>query len=286
MAYFYTKIYRKRLIFDPIVSIYATEVYEQKILSSSSIKARLMFLYEKIAFKLSDHILATTEEFKQFYCELFSIPPSRISVLPVGGKLRKINQSISESKGNKFNVVYWGNFLPQHGLEYVLQSAKILEDYNDISFTLIGSGFSQNNMRKLAKKLGLSNVKFTGYLEEAKFIEEISRADVILGFFRKGGRASRSIGNKVFEGLALRKAVITEDSTAIQRYFLHKKELYLVEPENPCELANAIMELKNDPKLRIQIAESGYKCLKEKFSEKRIVERLKDILHKIFEGGC
>lgn len=284
LAWFFSQIYRKRLIFDPIVSQYSTRVYETKTLAESSLKAKLIFLHEKLAFKLSDHILATTEESKQFYCKLFSLPQDKISVLPVGGEVENENRDRQPdiNSSNSFNVVYWGNFLPQHGMEYIIQAASILDqDGVDVSFTLIGTGFHQERMKRMCEGLGLSNVKFTGYLPDAEFREEISRADVVLGFFGKSGRAFRSIGNKVFEGLSLRKPVITEASPAIQRYFSHKKELYFVEPANSEELANAILELKSDPVLRKQIAKNGYRCLKENFSEKRIGEQLMKILSAI-----
>jgi len=279
IVYIYSRIFRKKLIFDPITSYYATIVYEQGLIKKSSIKAKLVLLYERIGFKLPDCILATTEEFKYFYSELFSLPLDRISVLPVGGESIICACSNNSGKGNKFRVTYWGGFLPQHGLECVLQAAKILEKSTDIIFTMVGSGFDWERVRKLSTKMNLSNVKFTGYLPSAKFKEEISEADVVLGFFRKGGRASRSIGNKVFEGFALKKPVITGDYPAIRRYFSHRKTLYTVEPENPAELAKGILELKNNPGLRKQIAQNGYEHFKKNFSEQKIGERLKHILH-------
>ncbi len=281
LVYLYSRIFRKKLIFDPITSYYATRVYEQGLIKKSSIKAKLVLLYEKMGFKLPDRILATTEEFKHFFSKLFSLPLDRVSVLPVGGELVTRACSDNPSEGDTFRVTYWGGFLPQHGLECVLQAAKILEKNTDIMFIMVGSGFAWERMRKLSIKMNLSNVKFTGYLPSVKFTEEISRADVVLGFFRKGGRASRSVGNKVFEGFALKKPVITGSYPAIRRYFSHKETLYMIEPENPNELAKGILQLKNSPKLRRQIAQNGYDCLKEKFSEQKIGERLKNILHTI-----
>ena len=108
MAWFYSHIYRKKLIFDPIILKYSTRVYETKTLAESSLRAKLISLHEKFAFKLSDYILATTEEFKQFYCKLFSLPEDRIFVLPVGDEVEDENRDwqpdVSRSSG--FNVVY------------------------------------------------------------------------------------------------------------------------------------------------------------------------------------
>jgi len=281
LVYLYSRIFRKKLIFDPITSYYATRVYEQGLIKKSSTKAKLLLLYERIGFNLPDRILAITEEFKHFYSKLFSLPLDRISLLPIGGELVTPAPSDNPSKENKFRVTYWGNFLPQHGLEYILRAAKILEKNTDIIFIIVGSGFAWERIRKLTVKMNLSNVKFPGYFRSTKLREEISRADVVLGFFRKGGRASRSIGNKVFEALALKKPVITGSYPAIRRHFSHKETLYMVEPGNPNELARGILDLKNSPVLRQKIGQNGYECLRREFSEERIGEKLKTILQTV-----
>ncbi len=281
LVYLYARIFGKKLILDPITSWYATMVSEQGLIKESSIKAKLLLWYERTGFKLPDRILATTEEIRHFWSKLFSLPLGRFSVLPVGGELVTHVCRDDPGKGDRFRVTYWGNFLPQHGLECVVGAAKILEKNTDIFFVMIGSGFARKNIRELSKKMKLPNVKFTGRLPGTKFTEEISRADVVLGLFRKGGKASRSIGNKVFEGFALKKPVITGSYPAIRRCFSHKETLYMVEPENPNELAKGILELKNNPVLRQEIAQNGYECLRRDFSEQKIGERLKDILQTV-----
>jgi len=273
LVYLYSRIFRKKLIFDPIASWYATEVYERCSIEKSSVKAKLLLLYERMGFSLPDRVLATTEEFKRFWSKLFSLPLDRISVLPVGGELMKTASDDNSNRGDRFRVSYWGNFLPQHGLEYILQAAKILEKNIDIVFVMIGSGFACKRMRELSKDMNLPNVKFTGYLPNTEFAREISQADVVLGFFRKGGRASRLIGNKVFEGFAFKKAVITGRYPSIRRRFSHKETLYMVEPGNGSELAKAILDLKKNPALRRHIAQGEYERLERDFSEQRIGER-------------
>lgn len=279
--YLYSRISRKKLIFDPITSWYATEVYEKGSIKESSMKARLLLWFERMGYTLPDRVLAATEDFKRFWVRTLSLSPGRISVLPVGGELLERVSSENTNRGDELRVTYWGNFLPQHGLECVLGAAKILEKETDVIFMLLGSGFAWKKIRELSRKMKLSNVKFTGRLPTTEFKREISRADVVLGFFRKGGRASLLIGNKVFEGLSLGKPVITGSYPPIRRNFSHRKTIYMVEPGNPKDLARAILELRNNPVLRQKIGQNGYKCLRRDFSEQKIGERLKTILDTI-----
>ena len=55
----------------------------------------------------------------------------------------------------------------------------------------------------------------------------------------------------------------------------------MVEPGNSKDLARAVLDLKNNPALRQEIARNGYECLRRDFSEEKIGERLKNILDTI-----
>ncbi len=278
-AYLLSKIYGKKFIFDPVTSVYSTIVEERKLISSFSLKAKLFYTYEKLAYKLPDHLLATTKEFKQHFCKFFSLEPEKISVLPVGGIVEKFSLKSFKEKKEDFKVLYWGGFHPQHGVEYIIRAAKLLEKYDTrISFKLIGTGHCWEESVDLSEDLGLSNIIFTGYLSFEALREEIINSDVVLGFFGTGKRANRSIGNKVFEALSYGKPVITEKSKAVCRFFTHKKELYLVEPGNGKEIAEGIVELYNDPDLREKIAICGYERLKKDFSQEKIAKKMIDLV--------
>jgi glycosyltransferase involved in cell wall biosynthesis len=278
-AYLLSKIYRKKLIFDPVTSVYSTIVEERKLIPKFSFKAKLLFIYEKLAYKLPDHLLATTEEFKQHFCNLFSIKPEKISVLPVGGIVEKLHFKSLKKKKKNFKILYWGGFHPQHGVEFIIRAAKLVEEYaKGISFMLIGKGHSWEESINLSKNLRVSNIIFTGYLSDEKLRGVIINSDLILGFFGSSQRAGRSIGNKVFEGLSYGKPVITEKSKAVRRFFTHKKELYLVKPNNEKEIAEGIINLHEDAKLREKIALCGYKRLKRDFSEGKIAEKMINLI--------
>jgi glycosyltransferase involved in cell wall biosynthesis len=279
LGWFLSKIGQKKLIFDPITSVYSTMVEERKLLSQSSIKAKLFFIYEKIAYKLPDHLLSTTEEFKQHFCKLYSIKPEKISILPVGGIAENPTLAFPRNKDKVFKILYWGGFHPQHGVEFIIQAAKLIEKYDrKISFKLIGKGHCWKESIDLSKKLGVSNISFTGYVPDEKLRDEIIHSDIVLGFFGTSDRADRSIGNKVFEALAYGKPVITEKSRTIRRLFTHKKELYMVTPGNPKNISEGIIELYENPNLREKIALCGYERLKKDFSEKKIAENLINLI--------
>ncbi len=282
LGWILSKLGRKTLIFDPITSVYSTMVEERKVFSPSSIKAKLFFIYEKMAYKLSDHLLSTTEDFKHHFCKLFSLKSDKVFVLPVGAVLKELKETSLNKRKSSFVVLYWGKMLPQHGVEYIIYAAKLLENVEKkVTFRIIGTGYCKEGIKDLSKKLRISNVTFTDYLPADKLQEEIIKADLVLGFFGSSKRANISVGNKVFEALSYGKPVITGKSQANTRFFAHRKEIFFVEPANEKQIADGIMKLYKDPVLRETIASGGYKKMKKDFSEEKIAEKMIEIISNI-----
>ncbi len=134
-------------------------------------------------------------------------------------------------------------------------------------------------MVELAKKLQLKNVFFYTDANEGNSIHLLQQADIFLGFMQNNPTVNRAIPNKVFQGLALAKAVITADSPAIRSEFNDKENIYLIPSANPKALAKAIMDLKGNPKLKGKIAQNGYKLYTQKFSTKALGKKLATIIN-------
>jgi glycosyltransferase involved in cell wall biosynthesis len=90
-----------------------------------------------------------------------------------------------------------------------------------------------------------------------------------------------TIQNKIYEGFAMRKPVITGSSPAVSEAFGESSNIYLVERENPQSLANAIAHLKANPDLRKTLAENGYSLFLERFSTAQLGRLFKQHLLEI-----
>jgi len=277
-----SKLWQKTLIFDPVISTYSTEVEEKKAITPDSLKGKMLFLYEKLVYRLPDYIFAPTKDFKHHFCKLFSLKSDKVFVLPVSAVLKELKETSLNKRKSSFVVLYWGKMLPQHGVEYIIYAAKLLENVEKkVTFRIIGTGYCKEGIKDLSKKLRISNVTFTDYLPADKLQEEIIKADLVLGFFGSSKRANISVGNKVFEALSYGKPVITGKSQANTRFFAHRKEIFFVEPANEKQIADGIMKLYKDPVLRETIASGGYKKMKKDFSEEKIAEKMIEIISNI-----
>jgi glycosyltransferase involved in cell wall biosynthesis len=102
--------------------------------------------------------------------------------------------------------------------------------------------------------------------------------NAILGQFANHPRMHRTIQNKTFEALALEMPYITMDSTSNRELLTDREDCLFVNPADSEDLADKILELKNNTKLQEKIAKNGYKLYKEKLDSKAIGIKFLDIL--------
>lgn len=280
-AYPFAKIFKKKLILNPVVSFSYGFTEEQTILNKNSLLAKVAKIGETFIYKLIDLLLPDTPYQKEFFKKTFNIPDGKLRVLPIGADNRYYKYTPYENKSKKINVVYYGLYSPPHGVEHIIEAANILKNDKDIKFTLVGNGnaFQENFDR--AKKLSLKNVEFFYETPIEQHPAIIQKADIFLGFLQKHPIVERVIPNKVYQGLALGKVVVTADAPVTRSVFKDRENIYLVKPSNPQELAKTVLELKKNPNLRVKIAKSGYSLYLEKFTPKAVGSLLKKYLEEV-----
>src|SRR3989338_3100802 len=274
LAYVLAKLFGKKLVFNPLLIVYNGFVYEQGILNKNSLLAICVKFAESLVYKMCDIVFADTPLQRDHLEKDFGIPARNLRVLPIGADDKGYKYSAYKNTGKKINVVYYGLYGPIHGVEHIIECARLLRDNPDIRFSFIGNGntFEKNYAR--AKELDLPDVVFYHDTPENEHLKIMQTADIFLGFLQKHPTVDRVIPNKVYQGLALGRVVLTADSPVARSIFTHKKNMYLVKPADPKELVKSIIELKDSPKLRSEIAMNGYKLYQEKFNPKAVGKQL------------
>lgn len=271
-AFLLSKIVRKPLIFDALESPYDIFVNGTKVIRNNSILARALFVVEKQIYKLCDAVLLDTAMNETFFVNLFDIDPAKVHATQIGSD-NKIYQYYPPPKNLRkgtFNVVFYGHQGPLHGLTHVIRAALMCKDDPSIQFFLVGSGQSYAENKALTEELGLHNVTFSTLTESTGAIEFLKMADIMLGLFANNPIGMRSIPNKVLQGMAMKKPVLTAKGAGILSMFTHKKDIYLCKAENPVSIMQAIQELRSNTGLREKIAENGYTMYQKHFTPEAI----------------
>ena len=136
-------------------------------------------------------------------------------------------------------------------------------------------------MYQKAQDLKLNNILFIHDVPQSEHPQYMEKADVFLGFLAKHPSVERVIANKIYQGMALGKVVLTADAPVIRSVFTDKENMYLVKPADTKAIVDALTELKNNPELRIKIGENGYKMFQTEFTPKAVGKKLVDFIKEI-----
>lgn len=279
IAYLIGKIYKKKIIFDSYDSSYLDTKY---LHHSSKFKIMISYFIEYLAYLCSDVVFTLNAVYEKKLLEVFPILKKRkvydIFASANESRFNPENCEKNNYENNYFYVLYWGNFLPVHGISTILNAANLLKSNENIKFWLVGSGPNYKEAKHMQSKLKLSNVIFFGKCSDSKLINLIHRSDICLGIFSNTPVSNLVITNKVFEALASGKAVITLDSPTTRFYFRSGVNILLVPPNNSDALKNEILRLYSDKKSLKNISKNGYSTFKKSFSEEVIGEKIWNIL--------
>jgi len=261
-------IHKKPIIYFPAFSIYDTLVNDRKKIKKNSLIAKFVHFIDKIVCKWSDLVIVESSEEIKYFVKEYGLQKE---------KFRQYHMSSDESifypvksnnqKTGKFVVLFFGSFIPLHGIEFIAKAASILKNNHDVEFRICGEGQTKGKIENIIQQNNLNNIKLLGLVSKEKLLENIRESDVCLGIFGDTLKARKVVTNKVFQILASEKPLITMESPAsLEVHLEHKKNCMLVPSGNPEKLAEAILFLKNEPVNRKQISEEGYKTYNEYLS--------------------
>ncbi|MBQ41556.1 MAG: glycosyl transferase family 1 [Gemmatimonadetes bacterium] len=250
---------RRTIVLVAFISLYDTVVMD-RALPVRSWRASLLKAIDRQAFSKADVVLVDTEANGRYYSQLFGLPSSRFRRSFVGeddDEFRPVAAGAGEREG-ALQILFFGTYVPLHGIRFILEAAERLLGETDMAFTLIGNGQLFPELRKAAVDRRLENIRFVGeWVSTSELVREIGRSDVCLGIFARTEKAARVIPYKVFDAMAMRKPVVTMDSPAIRELLQHEATALLCEPGSGESLAHSLLRLRDEPGLADRLAHEG-----------------------------
>lgn len=276
------KLFNRKIpiIFNPYTSLIDSVTMDYRKLKKKSFLAKFYYLIEWIAFHLSDLIISQSNMEKYRFCELFHLNPKKIFRIFIGSNEELFYPQKFEGFKDNFIVSFNGNYIPLHGIDYIIKSAKKIEqNTKDILFEIIGGNLLQiYEKRRIIKKFGISNIKFIPHIPINEIPQTIAKSDIQLGVFGSTLKTRRVIPNKVLTALAMKKPIITGNTKAINELLTHKKNCYLCKIADPNSLTKAIITLYENENLRNEIALNGYNLFQKKLNSVILSKQLIDII--------
>lgn len=280
-----TWLRRRPLVLDVFMSLYLI-ASERGLAARHPVTARLIYWLEKLSCRLPDRLILDTTAYVAWFQSTYGISPDRFRLVPTGADDRVFRPIESQRVDDgSLRVIYYGTFIPNHGVEHVVEAARMLAGDGRIHFELIGQGPDREKAVALARRYGLSNVTFVDWLSKEELLARVARADVCLGAFGTTPQSLMTIQNKIYEGLAMGKPVVTGDAPVIRAALRHGEHIYLVERASPDALVTALLDLQSDPALRQRLADRGRQIFLREYAIERIGERMRSYLAQLRSPG-
>lgn len=246
------------LAWDMFMSVYDTVVEDRRMLRRGGLPARLLHALEGFALHRADLVFLDTQAHARRVEALFELPAGSAGAVWVGVETQHFHaepaipdaEKDGESGTKPLRVLFYGQFIPLHGIETIVRAARLTQDA-DIEWHLIGKGQEAARIEELIAEQPLPRLHWDSWVDYGQLHRQIAEADVCLGIFGTSEKAASVIPNKVFQIVAMGRPLITRDSPAIRELLAHRPPcVILVDAGDPRSLAAAVSELASAERQR------------------------------------
>ncbi len=211
---------------------------------------------EEMAWRSASYVLPVTAVLASTI-ERAGVPPSRIVVTSNGVNVQdfrvvapEIRPSLPKSFGPGPVLGFVGYVRAWHGLPQVVDLLAQDAALATANLLIVGDGPGTAALVQRAQQLGVADrVWVAGLVERDGLAAYISTFDIAL----QPEVTSYASPLKLFEYMALNRAIIAPDAANIREILTHQTDALLFEPNNPDSLASTVRKLVADNALRARL---------------------------------
>lgn len=251
---------------------------------------RLLETMEKWMYRAANHVVPVGNGYRDNIMQKVDLG-NRCTVITNGvdvGSFQAVetNESLDGQWNlrGRFTCFYIGTIGMAHGLQVVIQAAKLLEakGRQDICFCVVGDGAQRTILEQETLQAGMQNVViFTGRVPNDRIPSLLQRADACLVHLRKTDLFSTVIPSKIFETMAMQCPIIMGVQGEALRIVTEAQAAIPMTPESAEELTAAVEKLADDAQLQQQLGENGRRYVAEHFDRNRLAAKYLELLEEV-----
>lgn len=229
---------------------------------------RKMFYHEKNQCSRFDTVIAVSEEDKQKFEDWYAL--NNVVTIPTGVDTEFYSPNGQIEEENKIVFVGAMDWLPNDdAMHYFLEKIfpLVQREQPETKFVIVGRNPSPKLIR-IAKNI--HNVEVTGWVEDTR--PYIANSAVFIVPIRVGGGTRM----KIYEGMAMGKAIVSTTIGAEGLPLTHDEHIYIADEEK--EFAAQIIKLLKDKELRKRTGANARKYVYENFRWQKVAD--------VFAGIC
>lgn len=224
-------------------------------------------MQKQVARSLS-HLITVSKCSRKDISQAFGIPASRFRIIPNGIDTRLFRPLTGIVRETGRVMVTNSADMPLKGLTYLLMAAaRIHASGRRIHLVVIGTPQKNGRVEKLLRSLGIGHmVTFTGRVDQSALSAHYARAAMAVV-----PSVYEGFGLPAGEAMACRVPVIATTGGALPEVV--GQAGLLVPPANAEALASAMLRLLDHPRMAQQLAEAGYRRVRQHFTWPRAAQK-------------
>ena len=202
--------------------------------------------------------------------------PGYYNIIPNGIDIERFSPDVSpieEFCDGKQNIVFVGRLEHRKGLKYLIKAyQQVKREIPSSRLIVVGPGTRlRKRYEKWIRRHGLEDVVFVGYAPSEELPRYYKTADVFCAPATRG----ESFGIVLLEAMAVGKPIVATNIDGYASVVAHGEEGWLVPPKDSKELAQALISVLSDGKLRQQMGAKG-RLKAEEYSWEHVAQRVFD----------
>lgn len=276
--YFYNQRYgrRHRKKTKPALLTYHSDIVRQELLLKFYSPLMNRFLDSV------DHIVCTSENYQKS-SENLQKRTYKTSIIPIGlneDSYPPVDTNVLSTMREKFGenfFLFVGVLRYYKGLHILLQ-AMVDAPY---SVVIVGKGPNRTQLENQAKELGLTNVKFTGYISDE---EKVALYSLSCGVVFPSHLRSEAFGVTLLEGAMYGKPLISaEAGSGTSHVNAHGETGLVVKPDDVDDLKQAMLKIYLEPELAKTFGNNARKRFETLFSGSAMGDAYADVYRYLLE---
>jgi glycosyltransferase involved in cell wall biosynthesis len=219
-------------------------------------------------------------------------PQQKLALIPNGSNVRQFHPDpeagarLRAELGleDEFLVLYAGNHGIAQGLDTIVEVARRLRDQADIRLVLVGAGPEKRMLVAMRDEHELSNLDFLDERPTAEIPAFLSAADAALVPLRKRDLFLDVVPSKMYDAWACACPTIVSVDGEARRILEDARAGLYAEPDNPDDIARAIIELRDNPDRAAELGRNARAYVVQHHSREAMARRLEAILQRIVNG--
>ncbi|MDD5129544.1 MAG: glycosyltransferase family 4 protein [Candidatus Omnitrophica bacterium] len=261
------------------------DIFPQNAIDLGIIKNRLLIsMFEGIefrAYRSADKIAVHSRGNKLFLINKKFQPEEKVEVLhnwidPLPYISARRTGSFREKYGlqGKFIFLFAGVIGPSQGLEFLIQTAALLKENQDIRFLIVGDGMQKNKLMKSVVEQKLNNVIFQPFVVQSEYPLLVKDADAGLVCLSSMNKTP-VVPGKVLGFMAAGLPVLALLNKESDGHILIKDAQcgYAAVSNDPQEAARIILSMHTEKNL-IQLGANGFNYLLKNFTKEICIKQL------------